>query len=132
MATALTGYSSARDFLDGLVSKNFLIDRTDGTYPLYSYHPILRELLKNQNKRLLTDEQLKDLNRKAINILIEQNKIEEAIPFYLQLQDWSALKPLLLQYSENLINQGRHPEFFYINHAGFSIVNSCLLYHYFS
>ncbi len=108
MAIALTGFQNARDFLDQLVNKNFLIDRTDEIHPIYSFHPILQNLLKNQNKSLLTKEKLNELNRKAIIILIEQEHSEEAIPFYLQLQDWTGLKPLLLIHSESLINNGRH------------------------
>ena len=108
MAIALTDYRSARDFLNDLVNNNFLIDRTDETHPVYCYHPILRNLLNNQNKSLFTEAQLNEVHHKAINILLEQQKIEEAIPFYLQLQDWSGLKRLLLEHSENFINNGRH------------------------
>ena len=53
-------------------------------------------------------EQLKEINRKAIKILIEQKKIEEVLPLFLHLQDWSGLKTLLLKQSESLINNGRH------------------------
>ncbi len=108
MAITLTNYHNAQAFLDDLGNKNFLIDRTDEPHPVYCYHPILQDLLNNQNKRLLTDKQLNELSRRAINILIEEKKIEEVLPFYLQLQDWSGLKPLLLEYSEDLINSGRH------------------------
>ncbi|MCK5354889.1 MAG: hypothetical protein KAJ63_07195, partial [Methyloprofundus sp.] len=108
MAIALTGYRSAQDFLDDLVNKNLLIDRTDETPPVYSYHPIFRDLLKNQIKSLLTDEQLTEVSCRAIKILIKQNKIEEALPFYLQMQDWSGLKALLVKHSESFINNGRY------------------------
>lgn len=108
MAIALTGYRNARDVLDDLLNKNFLIDRTDDSHPVYCYHPLLRDLLQNRIKSLLTKEQQVALNRDAISILIEQNKIEEAIPFYVLLQDWKSLKPLLLEHSETLINNGRH------------------------
>jgi len=91
-----------------LVNKNLLIERTDETHPVYCFHPLLRELLNQQRKSLLSDRQLSELNRSAVNILMKQKKIDEALPFYLLLQDWSRLKPLLLKYSEQLINQGRH------------------------
>ena len=108
MAIALTGYRNAQGILDDLVNKNFLIDRTDEAHPVYCYHPILRDFLIDQNKTQLTEEQLNEVKRTAIKILIDQNKIEEVIPLYLQLQDWSGLKPLLLKHSESLINNGRH------------------------
>lgn len=103
MAIDLTGYSNAQNFLDQLINDNFLIDRTGETEPVFSYHPILRNLLKKRTKDLLTDEQLNQLNRRAIDILISQNKIEEALPFYIQMHDWQGLKPLIIKHSESLI-----------------------------
>jgi len=108
MAIALTGYQKARDVLDNLVHKNFLIERTDETHPEYVYHPLLRELLDQQCKSLLSDEQQSALYRRAVNILIAQKNIEDALPFYLHLQDWSELKYLLLKHSDQLLNQGRY------------------------
>ncbi|TXK98109.1 hypothetical protein BMR08_02620 [Methylococcaceae bacterium CS2] len=107
MAIALTGEQNARDILDDLLNKNFLIDQTDDIPPAYCYQPLLRDLLQNRINSLFTEEQRVELNRSAISILIEHKKIEEAIPFYLQLQDWEGLRPLLLEYSETLISKGR-------------------------
>ncbi|MCK5354073.1 MAG: hypothetical protein KAJ63_03070, partial [Methyloprofundus sp.] len=67
-----------------------------------------RDLLQNQIQSLLTNEQLIALNRGAISILIEHKRVEEAIPLLMQLQDWQGLRPLLLEHSETLINNGRH------------------------
>lgn len=108
MAIALTDYQNAGGFLDDLLNKNFLVDRSAGTQPIYCYHPLLRDLLKSQLKHRLSTQQLNALNRNAISILIKHKKTEEAIPLYVHLQDWEGLKPVLLECSETLINSGRH------------------------
>ncbi|MGR8999348.1 MAG: hypothetical protein ACU88J_09905 [Gammaproteobacteria bacterium] len=108
MAVQLTSNQNADNILNGLLNKNILIDRTEDTNPVYCYHPLLRELLQQRLKSLFTNAQLIELNRSAIRILIKQKKNEEAIPFYVQLQDWKGLKSMLLEQSETLINNGRH------------------------
>jgi len=108
MATALTGYQNAQRFLDNLVDKNLLIDRTDEINPIYCYHPIFRDLLNNKNTTSLSHKQFNDLNQRAITILLALNKIDEALPFYLQLQDWSGLKTVLITHAKSLIDNGRH------------------------
>ena len=108
MANTLTGYQNAQTLLDDLVSRNLLVDRTNEIPAVYCYHPIFRDLLNNKNKKLLSHKQLNALNNRALNILVEQKKIDEALPFYLQLEDWVGLKSVIIEHSENLINTGRH------------------------
>jgi LuxR family maltose regulon positive regulatory protein len=56
MAIQLTGNRQAKSYLDELVSKNFLIERTAGATPIYRFHPLFRDLLLTQAGTLFTEE----------------------------------------------------------------------------
>lgn len=48
MGMQLTGCRQAKSYLDGLVSKNFLIKRIAGFNPIYHFHPLFRDFLLKQ------------------------------------------------------------------------------------
>ena len=108
MGQELTGERQAKQFLDSLVNKNFLIERTVGSKPLYSYHPLFRDLLLDLGKKQLDEKEWLELQEKTAAILVNENRADEAMPLYFQLQDWSALRTLLLDHSDTLIKTGRH------------------------
>ncbi|MGZ0018206.1 BTAD domain-containing putative transcriptional regulator [Nitrosomonas sp. wSCUT-2] len=108
MGKALTGYRQAKSDLDTLVSKNFLIERTLGAQPIYRIHPLFRDLLLTQIPRMFSSSEWQILQRKAAQILVQQDRAIEALSIYQQLQDWVVLKTLLLQQAQQLINTGRH------------------------
>ncbi|CAE6503125.1 Transcriptional activator domain-containing protein [Nitrosomonas nitrosa] len=108
MAIQLTGNRQAKSYLDELVSKNFLIERTAGATPIYRFHPLFRDLLLTQAGTLFTEEIWQELQHQAARILAKQGSPAEAILLYQQLQDWPSLKALLLQQAEQLISSGRH------------------------
>ncbi|MCB1985920.1 MAG: hypothetical protein H6936_02325 [Burkholderiales bacterium] len=108
MAIELTKYKRAKNYLDELVAKNFLIDRTACSPPSYSYHPLFRGALLDNASNLFTQENWQILQHKAAMILIAQNRPIEAMLLYQQLRDWLSLKNLLLQQAEKLIKMGRY------------------------
>ncbi|MDV6345451.1 BTAD domain-containing putative transcriptional regulator [Nitrosomonas sp. Is37] len=108
MGMELTGYHQAKSYLDELVSRNFLIERTAGSTPTYRFHPLFRDLLLTQADTLFTQENWQELQHKAAAILAKQDNPVEAMLLYQKLQDWSSLKVLLLECADQLISTGRH------------------------
>lgn len=108
MGVELTGYQKAQSYLNELVSKNFLIERTASSNPVYSYHPLFRECLLNEADRLFTETDWHKIQQKAAMILVKQDRTVEAMSLYRKLQDWGLLKDLLLQQADELIKTGRH------------------------
>ncbi|MCK5662837.1 MAG: hypothetical protein KAI17_05085, partial [Thiotrichaceae bacterium] len=108
MSQELTNCLKAKLFLDDLVTKNFLIERTTEYEPDYIFHPLFRELLLKLATTLYSDADWLALQTKAAAILVKQEKTDEAMFLYQQLHEWPALKKLLLNQSDHFIKIGRH------------------------
>lgn len=105
----LTGCQLAQQYLDEMAARNLLTECSTkpDSLPIYRFHPLLRELLLQQAPALLTPDAWQHAQRKAAAILIEQGETMLAMSLYQQLEDWSALKDMLIQQSERLIRMGQ-------------------------
>lgn len=84
---------SATDFeqmVEGLIRKNLFIVCIDEETQLYRYHNILTEYLAEQFKQL-SDEQKKELYKKAAAIFLERGDLEEALGGYYAAGEYDSI-----------------------------------------
>jgi ATP/maltotriose-dependent transcriptional regulator MalT/DNA-binding SARP family transcriptional activator len=106
MAEALTGEAQAGERLEELYRRRMFIDRQDA--PIYHFHPLFREFLAEQARRLLSESELKDLAKKAGKLLESEKQIEDAAALYSQGEDWIELARLALEHAGSLLAEGRN------------------------
>jgi DNA-binding SARP family transcriptional activator len=107
VAEELTGFGKAGEILAQLHRQNYFTNRRAGTQPHYEYHPLFREFLLAEAKRLFTIERQAEICRRAAGILAGIGQIEAAAPLYGKAQDWSGFANLIRQHAPALVSQGR-------------------------
>ena len=94
LARALTGRADSHQALERLVANNALTVRLADRPDWFSYHPLLRQLLRS---RLAADQpdSVFDLNRRAAAWFTESGDPITAIRHYTRARDWPAITRLL-------------------------------------
>jgi LuxR family maltose regulon positive regulatory protein len=108
LAERLTGSVEVAGILDSLHKNSFFVARRPGTESAYELHPLFHEFLVTRAQRTLNLEELMRLQVRAAEIMLDAGRPEEAVPFYLALDDWSALAKTLLPLAPEMLMQGRH------------------------
>ena len=97
----------SQSVLEDLVSANLFIIPLDTRDQWFRYHDLFREALSNR-LRQLHPERYEQLQAKAIQWLLEQDQLQEAITQLIELEDWDWLEKVLEQHGNNLIHGGFH------------------------
>ncbi|MGR9117380.1 MAG: hypothetical protein ACU85E_16630, partial [Gammaproteobacteria bacterium] len=108
MGQYLTGTSQAKQFMDDLVSNNCLIERSTGPQSVYTYHPLFRSFLLAKATATFSDKEWRELQDRAASILINENRVEDALSLLEQAQNWQELSEILLKQADSFIKEGRH------------------------
>lgn len=107
MARDLSGLDNAAEILLTLNRRNYFVSRRPGFRSTYQYHPLFREFLLTQAKRLLPEPMRKELLENAALLLQDSGEIEEAASLFIQAASWSRLVELILEHAFSLNSQGR-------------------------
>ena len=107
VAEALTGEPASGAILEDLYRRHLFTHRRPGQEPTYWYHALFREFLLAQADRFWSDEQRRELQRRAGELLDARGHLEAAFDLLRQAQAWQAAEALLLREASWLLGQGR-------------------------
>ncbi len=107
MACELSGVDDGGEILLGLTRRNYFVSRGPGPKSIYQYHPMFREFLLLQARRLLSVEERRRLADRAGRLLLQSGDIEEAALLFIQAESWTALVGLVLENAAMLHAEGR-------------------------
>jgi hypothetical protein len=107
MAERLTGFDGAERLLTHLVRNNYFTHRHDNFNPVYQYHPLFREFLISQAKKMFPVAELIRIKRHASELLTEKGEVEAAVTLLREAEDWEGVAVLVLGQAQGLVAQGR-------------------------
>jgi len=108
MAHRLSGDSGAGDTLRQLSETNTFVEAARNAVPVYSFHPLFREFLKEQARLTLPREALDTLRHLAAELLEEAGQSEPAAELLVEAEAWPRLAALIRGHANTLLAQGRH------------------------
>jgi len=108
MAVALTGQPAAGEVVAALHEQNYFTNKqaSDGE-PVYEYHPLFREFLSSQARRVYSPADCARIQRAAAGLLAAAGQIEPAARLLREAEDWNALEQLIRRHAQSLVTQGR-------------------------
>jgi len=107
LCNALRDNNNSQLYLDKLNQINLFIIPLDTQNNWFRYHDLFRESLLQRLKHS-NPEKLKVLQKRAINWLLDQGHMHEAIYQLIQLEDWQWLSKVLEERGNTLIHEGHH------------------------
>ena len=107
MAIPLTNNTNARHLLDRLYSRHLFTDRRHGSEHSYHFHGLFRAFLQHQARRILSQSERVDTQRRAAQLLDASGQYEAAMALYLEIRDGASARRLILQEAASLITQRR-------------------------
>lgn len=107
-AGRVSGIKEAAQVLGELHRGNFFTERRLLARPVYQYHPLFREFLREQLESSYGDEGLKRLRIRAAAVLEELRNYEEAVELLAAASEWDDLARVLKNCAPELMAQGRH------------------------
>ncbi len=105
-AEELTGIKTAGKILSSLSRENFFTTNYRQK-SLYQYHPLFREFLQAQARRLLSDQQILEVKKNAATLLREAGRYEDAVDIFISIDEWASASELIQNHAEGLLSQGR-------------------------
>jgi ATP/maltotriose-dependent transcriptional regulator MalT len=106
MASELTGNPHAAQRLEELVRANCFTTRHASGH--CQFHPLFRNFLLNELRRNSSEAERLRLQRSAANLLVDEDRPEEAAQLFIGAADWIGLSELIIQNAQGLLAQGRH------------------------
>ena len=107
LCNALRDSNNSQLYLEKLNQINLFIIPLDTHNDWFRYHDLFRESLLQRLKHN-NPEKLKALQKRAINWLLDQGQMHEAIYQLIQLEDWQWLSKVLEEHGNTLIHEGHH------------------------
>ena len=107
VAQALTGEPASAKILEDLYQRHLFTHRRPGHEPTYWYHALFREFLLAQAVRYWSEEQRRELQCRAGELLDAYGNPEAAFDLLCQAQAWAAAEILILKQASWLLGQGR-------------------------
>ncbi len=107
LARELTAEPSAPDWLEYLFRNQLFTTRRFESTIQYEFHPLFREFLFNQLKARTTSEELREIQQRAGQLLMEVGAVDSAIDLLISAQDWTSATNVLQTNAENRYGQGR-------------------------
>ena len=106
VAAELTGDRDAARVLADLERRSFLTQRL-GTSGAFRYHPLLRDFLRRRAQTDLGSDALRDLHRRAAELLARAGQIDEAMEQYHTAQAVEEAVALLLRVAPSYVAAGK-------------------------
>jgi len=107
MAEALTGVRHSGKILSQLHADNYFIEKHQEPHVSYHYHPLFKDFLIAQAKLKYSHDAVLSIQRHSAVVLAESGHTEDAAALLIEMKNWEELIPLILDYAQLLINQGR-------------------------
>ena len=107
-AGRVSGIKEAAQVLAELHRGNCFTERRLLARPVYQYHPLFREFLREQLGKSYGEEGLRRLRIRAASVLEELRNCEEAVELLAAAADWDDLARILKNCAPELMGQGRH------------------------
>ncbi|QSP93726.1 tetratricopeptide repeat protein [Marinobacter salinisoli] len=107
LCDAVRGETNSQEKLEQLLKQNLFLLPLDTQNEWFRYHDLFRDALlhraQHDNPRRATE-----LQQRAVNWLLDDGQIHEAIAQIRQLEDWHWLAKVLAEHGNNLIHGGYH------------------------
>lgn len=107
-AGRVSGIKEAAHMLAELHRGNCFTERRLLSRPVYQYHPLFKEFLREQLESSYGEEGLRRLRTRAASVLEELKNSEEAVELLVAAADWDGLSRILKNCAPELMGQGRH------------------------
>jgi hypothetical protein len=104
----LTGSAEAGRILVDFHRRGFFVLKREDSDADYEYHPLFRDFLLTEARKTQTEEALSALLIRAAEVLVKARQAEDAVPLYLEADDYPALVALLSTLAPAMLAQGRH------------------------
>lgn len=109
LAVKLSGTDRARLFLHNLAFNNYFVSVRDDSGKLeYVISPLLQNFLRGRARQEYHTATLRDIQRRAADLLLGENQTEAALELLLDNLDWAAAEPLMARLAPVLHEQGRN------------------------
>jgi len=109
-AIAVAGDAQAVRLLEYLSRRHFFVERRVGktsTGPVYQFHALFRAFLRRQAADMLPRAEQIALARTTAGLLEAAGDTDEAVPLYLEAQDWQTAAHLIRRHADAYMRQGR-------------------------
>ena len=107
LAHDLSGNPQAAKTLHCLSRNNLFIERLSGAeIDTFQYNPLFREYLLDKMRELYATAEIHEIKRRAADLLLDENQVEEAANLLLRAKDWDGLINFINQYAKTFIEQG--------------------------
>ena len=107
VAEALTGEPASAKILEDLYRRHLFTHRRPGHEPTYWYHALFREFLLAQADRFWSEEQRRQIQNRAGELLNARGHLEAAFDLLCRGQAWRAAEAIILRRASWLLGQGR-------------------------
>ncbi|MGH7534715.1 MAG: AAA family ATPase, partial [Gemmatimonadales bacterium] len=107
MAGDLTGVRRAARILADLSRRSYFTEKRSQTEPVYQYHPLFREFLLSEARKVFSRVALVQVQRKAAAVLAAAGRAEDAVRLLREARDWPGVARLILEEAPDLVAQGR-------------------------
>lgn len=104
---ALTEKENAREILDDLCARHYFTSRSEQASPVYQYHPLFHEFLRNRAKADLGHQNCRGLAARGAAILAERGQFEEAVEMAINAADWHNAGALIHRLAPAMLSQQR-------------------------
>jgi LuxR family transcriptional regulator, maltose regulon positive regulatory protein len=106
-AVELTGTAAASQVLSGLARRGWFVNRHGGRDPVFTFHPLFRELLLARGREEIAPERLFTLRRTSARFQAERGDVEGAFDALRQAGASAELVKLVLSHAQRTIAEGR-------------------------
>jgi LuxR family maltose regulon positive regulatory protein len=106
-AISLTGITGAAKILEELEHRNYFTTRLASAEPVYQFHPLFHDFLRERLARDLSAADLRSLQRRAASLLCERTQYDDAAALMIESEDDKGLAQLALTQAPMLAQQGR-------------------------
>lgn len=107
-AQALCESESAGDIVQRLYRQHYFIDRSAGAAPVYRYHALFQDFLREQGQVQWSIDERNRLLTKAAQLLEAGGRAEEALGIYTEAGSWENAARVVCMLAPGLIGSGRY------------------------
>ena len=106
-AQRISANPNAHKILEQLHQRQLFVERRAGEKTTYQYHALFREFLLFRAREIFTPVGLRQLARRAADLLQESGNSDDAIDLLLEAQDWGRAKSAILEVAPTLFASSR-------------------------
>ena len=106
-AERISANPNAHKILDRLHQRQLFVERRLGDETTYQYHALFREFLLSRAREIFTPLGLRQLARRAADLLEQSGHPDQAIDLLLEAQDWGAATAAILELAPTLFASAR-------------------------